>query len=138
MKSYIYLLLLALALPSVPSANAGQAEDPELLIARQVFDNAMSLDCIPPPYYFVQCLTYAGGTAEVRFSNNTGEIIAQAVQDGSFPREWRVHTLPLSCGSIVRGQFDSIGQGFHPWKRDILDFCAACVDNPDCLSSIQP
>jgi len=137
MKSYIYLLLFALALPSVPLANAGQAEDPELLIARYEFDQA--LICVPPPYVFVECLTLSGGSVQTTFTKMFGEqIIAQAIQDGSFPREWRVQTLPNSCGLPTdRGNFNSIGQGFHPWKRDILDFCTACVDDPSCLS-IQP
>lgn len=133
MKLYIYLLLFALALPSVPLANAGQAEDPELANARQAFSEALS--CVPQPYFSVDCLTLPGGTVVAKFSTIFGNgIIAQAIQDGSSPREWTVYTNTLSCHSIDSGLFSSTGQGFHPWKRDLLDFCAACVDDPSCLS----
>jgi hypothetical protein len=133
MKSYIYLLLFALALPSVPLANAGQAEDPELANAHQAFDEA--LICVPPPYVSVECVTLAGGSVVTKFTKVFGDqIIAQAIQDGSSPREWRVYTNPLSCGSINTGFFASKGQGFHPWKSDILNFCTACVNDSTCLS----
>ena len=52
MKSYIYLLLFALALPAVPLANAGQAEDPALEAAHQAFEEA--LNCVRPPYAKVE------------------------------------------------------------------------------------
>ena len=137
MKSYIYSLLFALALASVPAAYAGQSPDPELADAQKMLDDAFI--CVPPPYYLVECMTHPGGTAEVRFHKvNFGEIIAQAVQQGSSPREWSVSTSSIfttpTCPVEDRGVFTSKGQGFHPWKNELLDSCAACVNDPECLS----
>ena len=142
MKTYIYSLLIALALASVPAAYAGQSPDPALEAAHIALEKA--LICVPPPYYIVECLTFPGGTAEVRFHKvNFGEINAQAIQDGSAAREWIVQANLFfsSCTEWENsdsfaddGTFTSKGQGFHPWKSDILDFCAACVNNSDCLS----
>lgn len=137
MKSYIYSLLFVLALLFAPLANAGQAEDPALANAQKMFDEA--LICVPPPYYLVECRTFPGGTAEARFHKvNFGEILAQAIQDGSSPREWRVSTSSIfttpTCPIADNGAFSSKGQGFNPWKRELLDTCAACVNDPECLS----
>jgi hypothetical protein len=131
MKSYICLLLFALALSSVPSANAGQAPDPELAIAHDTFADAFT--CVPPPYVSVECLTFSGGMVVTKFTKLFGgQIIAQAIQAGSSPREWRVDAN--SCLLAENGDFTSTSQGFHPWKRELLDVCKACVDDATCLS----
>ena len=133
MKSYIYLLLFALALPAVPLANAGQAEDPALEAAHQAFEEA--LNCVRPPYAKVECVTQPGGSVVTIFTQMLGDqIIAEALQDGSFPREWRVFTNSLTCEPVQTGYFTSKGQGFHPWKRDLLDFCTACLNDLGCLN----
>jgi hypothetical protein len=68
---------------------------------------------------------------------NTDQIIAQAIQDGSAPKEWRVSaTSLLSCDVANNGIFTSMSQGFHPWKREILDFCKTCVDDSSCLTLV--
>jgi|GEM_PF-6017331 len=134
MKSSLYASLLVLTFCLVPLANAGQSPDPELENAYSAF--AQARVCVPPPYFSVQCMTHAGGGAEVRFNKNGGEIIAQAIQVGSAPREWRVYAdnEVTSCTMLEDGEFTSKGQGFHPWKRDLLDFCNACVDDASCLT----
>ena len=133
MKSYIYLLLFALALPSVPLANAGQAPDPQLEKALQTFEAALL--CVPPPYVLVECVPLPGGSLVTKFIKGpTDQIIAQSLA----PREWRVSAQGVSldgliCQVVDNDDFTSKGQGFHPWKRDLSDFCAACVNDPDCL-----
>jgi hypothetical protein len=134
MKSYICLLLLALALCSFASANAGQAPDPELAIAHDTFADALA--CVPPPYASVECLTFSGGMVVTKFTKLFGQqVIAQAIQSGSSPREWRVDAN--ACLLTDNGIFTSTSQGFHPWKRELLEVCKACVDDPSCLS-LQP
>ena len=124
MKTYIYRLLFSLALLSVPAAHAGQAPDTQLDAAQTALEEAFI--CVPEPYYNVQCMPQPGGGAEVRFENNSGLIVAQALQAGSAPREWLVDTFGLAFGCVDgRGEFTSMGQGFHPWKRAILDACEA-------------
>jgi len=132
MKSYIFLLLFALALASVPLASAGQAPDPQLQTAHDQL--AVAFECFPPPYVSVDCVTLAGGTVVTTFAKSFGApIIAQALRDGS-SKEWTVDAF--SCALNEGGSFASMSQGFHPWKNDLLDFCNACVDNSSCLSLV--
>jgi hypothetical protein len=136
MKTYLRSLLVALALYFVPVANAGQAPDPELAYARQAFDEVLS--CVPQPFFFLECNSLPGGTFIARFSTIAGDgIVAQAIQKGSAPKEWRVTATTPACALADNGIFTSMSQGFHPWKRDLQDFCSACVDDPGCLA-IQP
>ena len=133
-KLHLCLSLLTLALTSASWANAGQAPDPELAVAHDMLVDAFT--CVPPPYMSVECLTFAGGMVVTKFTTfNADQIIAQAIQDGSAPKEWRVSANSLlSCGVVDNGIFSSMSQGFHPWKRELLDVCKACVDDPSCLT----
>jgi hypothetical protein len=137
MKKYLYFLLFALALPSVPLANAGQAPDPELQVAHDTLAGAFT--CVPPPYMLVECQSLSGGLVVTKYMKfNADQIIAQAVPGGS-TKEWRVsaHGVNpdnLACQVDDNGDFTSMNKGFHPWKRELLDVCKACVDDPSCLS----
>jgi hypothetical protein len=131
MKTSVALLIFALALLSVPAAHAGQAPDPEFVAARLMLEDARA--CVPEPYYLVECFTQGGGTAEVRFTKNGAQIIAQAIQDGL--KEWRVTTQGMNqtC-NIAEGELFSNGPGFRQWKRYLSDTCEACVNDPACLN----